>query len=120
MKMIFQHPCLAYYTPDGEYNEDINEEGQLLVSGKYEVCPDCDGHGHHFRTDLDEDALYRSMSEDGDYEGIARYLDGAYDQFCTRCQGQRVIKSPELPHWALKLLFEWHKEEIDHKRYSDM
>ena len=55
------------------------------------VCPSCDRNGHHFRNDLDETSLVRSMQDDGDYEGLECYYKGAYDVICTECNGANVV-----------------------------
>ncbi len=55
------------------------------------VCPDCNGDGHHFRRDLDETILFRSMQDDGDYEGLESYYSGQYDVVCIECNGANVV-----------------------------
>ena len=120
MKMNYQHDALMYRDPEtGEYNEDVNEEGILNVEAHYIVCPTCNGHGHHFRSDLDENHLLNMMEEDGDYEGIESYHRGRFDQVCDTCEGQRVVLKYDLPEWADKLVYEWWMEESLSRRISD-
>jgi hypothetical protein len=118
MKTNYQHDALMYRDPEtGEYNEDVNEEGILNVEAHYIVCPTCNGHGHHFRSDLDENHLLNMMEEDGDYGGIESYHRGSFDQVCNHCNGKRVVLDPVLPEWAEKLMIDWYWEE---RRSSDI
>lgn len=55
------------------------------------VCPDCNGDGHHFRRDLDETSLVRSMQDDGDYDALESYYSGEYDVVCVECNGANVV-----------------------------
>lgn len=116
MKINYQHNALKYHNPiTGEYNEDLNEDGILKVLATYEVCPQCDGHGSHFRSDLDENNLVDNMREDGDDEGIEAYYQGAYDQVCNQCNGNRVVAKPTLPEWAENRIYEWYESEREYR-----
>lgn len=118
MKMFYQHPALMNHNPiTGEYdeNEIINPNGEIFVECIYEVCNNCEGHGTHFRRDLDENKLYESMVEDGDDEGIEAYYEGRYDCVCNACNGLRVIKKPSLPDWAKKLICDWYECEMRYR-----
>jgi hypothetical protein len=116
----YQHDALINYDPKtGEYNEEVNDDGIIQVTAAYQVCPECDGHGHHFRSDLDENHLLNMMEEDGDYEGIESYHRGRFDQVCDTCEGQRVVLKYDLPEWADKLVYEWWMEESLSRRISD-
>jgi hypothetical protein len=120
MKMNYQHPALAYHNPiTGEYNEDMNENGLIYVEATYEVCSTCGGHGSHFRSDLDENALIDGMREDGDEDGIDSYYGGAFDQICSECRGQRVVSSPMLPEWANEAIYQWRKSENESRAIRD-
>ena len=112
MKINFKHPALEYSNPlTGEYDENINWEGEITVEGTYEVCPTCQGNGSHFRSDLDENNLMDGMQEDGDYEGIESYYAGQFDENCTQCYGKRVVERPNLPKWAEELVYQWRQSE---------
>lgn len=116
MKINYQHPALQYHDPvTGEYNEDLNEQGIINVESHYVVCSTCNGHGSHFRSDLDENNLVQMMYEDGDEDGIDSYYSGAYDQVCSSCNGNRVIAEPHLPEWANKLLCDWYESEMKYR-----
>jgi DnaJ-class molecular chaperone len=111
MKINYQHKAL-------EYHENY-PDGGLFVEGKYEVCTTCDGHGHHFRSDLDENHMVDMMREDCDYEGIEDYYGGSFDQICSQCKGQRVVFSPILPKWAEDRIWDWHESERESRACRD-
>lgn len=118
MKINYQHKALEYCNPlTGEYdeNEEINPKGILVVDSKYEVCTTCNGHGSHFRSDLDENNLVDNMREDGDDEGIEAYYQGAYDQVCDECHGKRVVANPTLPAWAENRIYDWYESELKYR-----
>lgn len=115
-----QHPALSYHDPiTGKYNEDFNEEGELYVDSKYEVCSTCGGHGSHFRSDLDENALVDGMREDGDEDGIESYYGGSFDQVCSECNGNKVVLEPVLPDWAKEAIHLWNKCEYESSSIRD-
>lgn len=121
MKKTFKHPALEFHNPvTGEYCEDgsIYYDGVITVDSRYIVCPKCNGHGVHFRNDLDEDYLIDSMIEDGDYDGLDDYMKGDYDQSCDDCDGMRVINDPILPEWASKAISDWYECERQDKMYA--
>ena len=120
MKINYQHPALECHNPStGEYNEEINEVGEICVEATYEVCPTCSGNGTHFRSDLDENNLLDGMQEDGDYQGIESYYKGSFDQTCDQCSGQRVVAKPHLPKWAKDLVYQWRQFENESKAISN-
>ena len=110
MKKLFQSEVLSYYDEHGNYdeNEIINPNGEFYFESKYKVCHECNGHGTHFRRDLDENALYKSMVEDGDYEGIESYQCGSFDEVCHTCHGKRVVDEFQFPEWASKILHDYY------------
>jgi len=86
-KLRFEHPALKYC--DEHDGTDF-----LMVDGKMEVCPECQGTGSHVRKDLDDSAMVDSMREDGDDEGLRRYFSGAFDEVCRVCGGDNVVLEP--------------------------
>jgi hypothetical protein len=115
-KKLYQSDVLSYYDENGNYdvNEVINPEGKFYFPAKYVVCYECNGHGTHFRRDLDENALYESMVEDGDEDGIESYYGGSFDEVCRSCHGKRVVYEYEFPEWARKVLddyYQWMRED---------
>ena len=115
MKKMIQHPALKYISenPNDYPGLDIKE---CIVNTHFEVCPDCDGHGTHFRNDLDENLLVQGLCEDGDEDGLNAYHRGAFDEVCDTCHGQRVVdgyNENDVPKWAIKEMQEWDEEEAD-------
>ena len=106
--IIYEHPAL-------EYSEHGNG---IEVSGKNEVCYNCEGTGVTTRSDLDDSALIDSMQEDGDFEGIEGYYNGNYDEVCQICKGKNVIFMPILPEWAEILIQEWEHDKYMDEQYS--
>lgn len=103
-KIKFSHPSL-------EYTAENDGKDYIIVTGKMEVCPTCNGTGSHVRHDLDDSAMVDNMMEDGDHEGIEAYHDGAFDEICTQCGGNNVVAIPELPEWANTAVSEWERDE---------
>ena len=119
MKINYQHKALECYNPTtGDYDENY-PEGTLFVEGKYEVCTTCNGNGHHFRSDLDENNLVSMMQDDGDYDGIEDYYNGSFDQVCSECKGQRVVFNPILPKWAEDRIWDWYESERYYRACRD-
>jgi hypothetical protein len=113
-KKLYQSDVLSYYDENGNYdvNEVINPEGEFYFPAKYVVCYECNGHGTHFRRDLDENALYESMVEDGDEEGVKSYYKGRFDEVCRKCKGERVVLDYILPEWAKKEIFDFNQWQM--------
>ena len=103
MKIRFEHPAL---------------DKPIMVQGRYEVCPQCGGHGVHDRRDLDCSALVDSMNEDGDYDGIEDYYNGHYEEVCTECNGRCVVPVPELPAEIEKIVSEWDRSAAEDRAYE--
>jgi len=113
MKTNFYHPSFEYQE---EYDfENLGEKG-IPVKSKKIVCPACRGNGTHFRTDLDESRMVDMLEEDGDYEGLESYRNGAYDQTCNQCNGKNVVDEVDwnsVPEWADKCIRSWEQSERD-------
>jgi DnaJ-class molecular chaperone len=77
-----------------------------------EVCGTCEGTGSMERRDLDMSRMVDSMREDGDDEGIERYMRGAYDVSCDQCQGKNVVFVADwetVPEWASEAIESWEE-----------
>lgn len=104
MKKQFTHPAL---------------DEPIMCDFRFEVCPTCSGHGHHFGLDLDESRLVESMEEDGDDEGLDAYSKNQYNVRCTECHGERVVEVAVLPAEAAQLISEYHELERQDRRYAE-
>ena len=113
------------FTHDALYDEQTEEQITLYLPSTRQVCPTCNGYGHHFRRDLDENALVREMNQEGDQEGFDMYRAGYFDESCTQCKGQKVIDEidweyfqNEFPKEA-KAVSDWEREEREYSRYAE-
>lgn len=105
-KFKLEHPALKY--------EENCPDGYIMVEGKMEVCPICQGTGKMERQDLDMSRMVDNMREDGDDEGIERYFSGAFDVVCSHCNGANVVLEPvweSVPKWAEDAIDAWHESE---------
>lgn len=69
------------------------EEEDVEVPCKFEVCPNCNGHGSHVNRSIDCNGISdQDFSEDPDFEEA--YFGGAYDVRCDECGGDRVMPVP--------------------------
>jgi hypothetical protein len=69
---------------------DLGDEEPTLMPVKYEVCPTCEGRGHHVSPSIDEHGLSpQDFEEDPDF--AEDYMSGRYDVTCYGCDGQRVV-----------------------------
>jgi DnaJ-class molecular chaperone len=103
-------------------HEDHDGSDHITVKGKFEVCPQCNGTGHHVRHDLDDSALVQGMEEDGDFEGLEGYFAGHFDEICRECHGKNVIPvacEGAMPEWAAKYMADWDRQEAFDRAYSE-
>jgi hypothetical protein len=71
-----------------DYENDCNVE----LPTKYEVCQNCHGNGTHVNRALDGNGLtYDDIQEWGGDEFMEDYMGGAYDVRCDECRGDRVV-----------------------------
>lgn len=69
------------------------EEREVEVPIKFEICPTCQGKGTHVNPSIDCNGLTaEDFAEDPDF--AEDYFNGAYDQTCNECGGERVV--PEI------------------------
>lgn len=112
---------INFYHESFEFNDnyDFKKLGNtgIQATAKRIVCPTCNGDGHHFRKDLDENDMVRSLQEDDDCDeglGMRAYLRGAFDEICTECKGRNVVDSIDFstaPEWVEKAIDEWNEDE---------
>ena len=97
-----------------EYDSEMLGTTGIDVSSKKEVCHTCRGNGRHFRTDLDEQAMVDSFRDDCDDDGFNAYTNGAFDQVCGECKGERVVDEIDwdtVPSWAKDCIEEWDADK---------
>jgi len=76
------------------YREDDNgEEIEVCLSlpAKFEVCPECEGHGKVDHPAFSDGITASEWEEDWDYEDRENYMNGLYDVVCPECNGKRLI-----------------------------
>jgi len=111
MKVKFYHKSLEY---SENYNFDKLGTSGISLNCQRVVCPTCNGNGSHFRNDLDENNMINSINDDCDEDSFNAYLNGAFDQTCTECNGQNVVDYPNwsiAPDWIQKCVNDWEEEE---------
>ena len=82
---------LTVVIPDYEAEDD---EAQMHLPGKYQVCNRCQGHGRHTNPAIDGNGItqeeMRELGEDFQEE----YMNGVYDITCTECHGKGLVVVP--------------------------
>jgi DnaJ-class molecular chaperone len=98
------------------YNEETQEQITLTLYSKRIVCPTCNGYGHHFRSDLDENSFVRECFEERDEESFHLYQSGAFNQTCSECKGQKVLDEIDWDYFhsqypkEAKMVSDWNRE----------
>lgn len=116
-KQEFFHPCF-------EYSEHLKEGEKVFLPTVRIVCPACDGYGTHERQDIDCSLIVDSYYEDGDYEALERYRNGAFDVPCTCCNGKNVIDEVDMEYFydnypeLYEEMCDWDRAEAEDARYS--
>lgn len=86
--MYLEIPAPEPVLNDG-YSDD--EWPMIRIPAVYKVCPTCRGKGRH------SNAIGVITQEDRDQnwtqEEFDDYMNGAYDQICEECKGDRVVLS---------------------------
>ena len=83
---------------------------------KWEICPQCQGHGSHVDPAIDCNGITGSEWAEWDYEDQERYMSGGYDITCTQCKGEGKIllsvydKSP-FGRWAMEILNDYNDRQ---------
>jgi len=72
------------------FDEETEEEKEVVVSVEFETCPTCDGKGVHVNPSIDASGLSNEdFYEDLDF--AEDYHNGIYDVVCYECEGLRVV-----------------------------
>lgn len=73
--------------------DDEGCEDQRTVPVEFEVCPTCEGKGHHVNPSIDAHGISADeFYEDPDF--AEDYFSGLYDEPCRQCGGRRVVPVP--------------------------
>jgi hypothetical protein len=87
-----------------------DEEQDVEVPVRYEVCPTCEGQGSHVNPSVDCDGLTaEDFAEDPDF--AEDYVSGCYDVPCYECSGQRVIAVIDEDRCDKEILEKWRQQE---------
>lgn len=73
---------------------DGNEELEIELPSKFDVCDRCEGHGTHLNPSLEKHAYtMEEFRESFDDEEAEEYFTrgGMYDVKCEECNGNRVV-----------------------------
>lgn len=65
------------------------EDEEIELPMHWEVCPVCEGEGHHVNPAIDAGGLSEEMMDDEEF--LDGYQSGVYDVPCNRCEGKRVV-----------------------------
>lgn len=76
------------------HSYDRDEDLEVSIPAKYEVCSRCDGRGTHVNPSIDGNGLTQSdFADDPDF--AEDYFAGRYDVQCYECRGLRVVPVPD-------------------------
>ena len=82
------------------HSYDRDEDMEVEIPSKYDVCHRCEGRGTHVDPRIDGNGLTREdFAEDPDF--AEDYFNGVYDTTCYECKGLRVVKVPNLERCKL-------------------
>lgn len=73
----------------------MNEDGEVLIPVKFEVCHLCGGTGRHVDPNVDSHGICADEWDDMGPDGQEAYMSGAYDVTCYECSGRNVIPIPK-------------------------
>ena len=73
----------------------------MKPTGKWMVCPDCDGEGKHVLHGM---AFTQSdIEEAGGDEFVEDMLRGVYDTVCETCKGRTTIRESQLEEYRFAM-----------------
>jgi hypothetical protein len=100
---------------------DGDDEEEVEVPVKLEVCPTCEGRGKHVNPSIDAGGLSRDdFDEDPDFR--EEYMSGMYDVSCYECSGKRVVPVIDEDHCDAAILKRIHakqEEDEDFRRLQE-
>jgi hypothetical protein len=109
-------------TPEGD------EEVEVKLPAKFEVCGMCRGKGTHVNPNIDGHGISEEEwnGPDWDQEEQEAYLSGRYDVQCYECHGMRVVKVVDWDHLnnvnpkLAKEYADYLDGEAEHERMCEM
>jgi RecB family endonuclease NucS len=107
------------------YNEEDDCEDTISIPGRYEVCPQCDGHRTHLNPNIGEHAysVEEFYEEFDDDESRTEYFKrgGRYDVLCEECHGQRVVVVPDRDKCSKEQIeaLDQYEEQLRDAAYHD-
>jgi hypothetical protein len=75
-----------------------DEDQDIEVPAKFEVCERCNGHGKHVNPSIDGNGITGSELAELQHEDpnfLDDYTQGVYDVTCYECKGKRVVLQPD-------------------------
>jgi len=91
----------------------IDENFQIEVRTKFEVCSMCEGSGKVTNPNIDCGGVSREdFYDDPDFE--EEYFSGSYDIICPHCAGKRVEAIPQFPEWLNRVIEDFNAADAEH------
>jgi len=84
--------------PDGllaDLQPHMNDDSDVWIPVKFEVCPLCHGTGKHVSPNVDSHGICSDEWSEMGPEGQEDYMSGAYDVVCYECSGRNVVPVPQ-------------------------
>lgn len=87
---------------------------EITLPTKFEVCPACEGKGHHDHPAFANGISAEDWNNEWDDEERESYLSGRYDVPCTECGGLRVVPVPDEERMDERMKKLW-QQELDYR-----
>lgn len=95
-------------------DEEDDNETELELPAKNEVCSRCEGYGTHDHPDIGGNGITASEWGEWDQDDRETYLNGGYDVTCEECNGAKVVQVPDeeaCDAEQLKALQRWNDQQ---------
>jgi hypothetical protein len=101
------------------YTDENDNEVEVEIPTRYQVCSRCDGEGKHVHPGIDGNGISQEeFDNDPDFEEA--YFNGAYDVGCYTCKGERVEAVPNWDRMARDLRERYEAHLDDEAEYRAM
>lgn len=94
-----------------------DEENEIRIKTKYEVCPRCWGEGRHTNPSIDGNGITQSEMDELGEDFAEDYFSGAYDVLCEECKGNRVVSVPDKENNTKETLAAY--DDYEYEKYQD-